>query len=80
LCDDLVQWEGDFGLNGMSDADDDGDSDGRDFMIWQSEFGIKPILAAGVMVPEPPTGIMLLIGMVTLLTGGRTFVSKLNSA
>ena len=28
------------------------------------------------MVPEPPTGIMLLIGMVTLLTGGRTFVSN----
>jgi hypothetical protein len=31
-------------------------------------------------VPEPTTGIMLLIGMVTMLTGGRTLVSKLNSA
>jgi hypothetical protein len=65
----------------MSDADDDGDSDGRDFMIWQSEFGIKPKLAAEVMVPEPPTGNMLLIGIAVMKSmGGRRLVSKLNSA
>jgi hypothetical protein len=33
-----------------------------------------------ITVPEPTTGIMLLIGMATMLTGGRTLVSKLNSA
>jgi hypothetical protein len=31
-------------------------------------------------VPEPATGIMLLIGMAILLTGSRNAVSKLNSA
>jgi hypothetical protein len=33
-----------------------------------------------ITVPEPTTGIMLLIGMATMLTVGRTVVSKLNSA
>jgi hypothetical protein len=37
-------------------------------------FGVTTIL------PEPATGIMLLIGMATILTSGRTLVSKLNSA
>jgi len=36
---DFVQWEGDFGLNGDSDANEDGDSDGYDFLAWQQQFG-----------------------------------------
>ena len=40
---DLTQWEGDYGVNADSDADGDMDSDGNDFLIWQSEFGSDPI-------------------------------------
>jgi hypothetical protein len=40
---DLAQWEDDFGLNGESDADNDGDSDGNDFLLWQRTFGGDPI-------------------------------------
>ena len=36
---DLVQWEGDFGVNGDSDADGDGDTDIADLLVWQQEFG-----------------------------------------
>ncbi|MEM8945354.1 MAG: hypothetical protein AAGD11_09235 [Planctomycetota bacterium] len=36
---DLVQWQGDYGLNGDSDANGDGDSNGIDFLIWQRTLG-----------------------------------------
>ena len=36
---DLAQWKGDFGLNANSDADNDGDSDLADLMIWQQQVG-----------------------------------------
>lgn len=36
---DLAQWEGDFGVNGDSDADSDGDSDLADLLVWQEQFG-----------------------------------------
>jgi glucose/arabinose dehydrogenase len=57
--DDLIQWQGDYGLNENSDADGDGDSDGHDFLLWQRNFGtdLNAPLSA-VTVPEP-TSIML---------------------
>jgi hypothetical protein len=52
--DDLAQWEGDFGVNGLSDADDDGDSDGDDFLAWQRQLGSGlPATGASATVPEP---------------------------
>ena len=36
---DLFQWLGDYGQNGFSDADGDGDSDGTDFLVWQRNVG-----------------------------------------
>ncbi len=39
--DDLAQWEGDYGLNGDSDADGDGQTSGIDFLAWQIMF-VKP--------------------------------------
>lgn len=39
---DLARWEGDFGLNADSDADNDLDSDGIDFLAWQRQFGQAP--------------------------------------
>jgi hypothetical protein len=52
---DLAQWQGDFGLNGESDADNDGDSDGNDFLIWQRNLGQGTVVAAATGVPEPST-------------------------
>ena len=40
--DDLAQWQGDYGLNGDSDADQDGDSDGADFLAWQQNYNPEP--------------------------------------
>jgi hypothetical protein len=52
-----------------------------DLAEWEASFGAAAsLLASSSQIPETSTGIMLLIGMVTLLTGGRTFVSELNSA
>jgi hypothetical protein len=58
--DDLVQWQGDFGLNALSDADNDGDSDGGDFLAWQRQFGVSaPGEAAVAGIPEPRTAALI---------------------
>jgi hypothetical protein len=60
--DDLVQWRGDFGVNGLSDADGDGDSDGGDFLIWQRQLGNgPPAQGASATVPEPTTELLLIL-------------------
>ena len=62
-ADDLAQWQGDFGLNGDSDSNLDGQSSGSDFLAWQRQFGSGvTALAASQAVPEP-TGFVLLAGM-----------------
>jgi hypothetical protein len=71
--DDLVQWKGDFGVNGDSDADGDGDSDGNDFLIWQRTLGPTPpggATPAVTGVPEPQS-LALLVGAVGVLAGRR---------
>jgi hypothetical protein len=55
----LVQWRGDFGINALSDADNDGDSDGADFLAWQRQLGSGLPASAGVQsVPEPCTAVL----------------------
>jgi hypothetical protein len=64
------------------DFDEDGDVDGADFLYWQlndgSESGLadwqatfgdvaSPITAASTGVPEPTTGLMLMLGMAAML-------------
>ncbi len=62
--DDLSRWEGDFGLNGDSDADNDGDSDGADFLTWQRNFGIGvPLVANSTAVPEPGSCLLSTLGL-----------------
>jgi hypothetical protein len=56
--DDLAQWQGDFGVNDLSDADGDNDSDGADFLAWQRQSGsgqgaVSSPTTTGVAVPEP---------------------------
>ena len=67
---DLVQWQGDFGLNGSSDSDHDNDSDGQDFLAWQRGVGLgsSHVLISNP-VPEPTTVCMLAIGLLM----GRSF-------
>jgi len=64
---DLAQWEGDYGINGGSDADGDGDSDGEDFLAWQRNFGAGVALAANsTAVPEPATWLLLAMGVLVV--------------
>jgi autotransporter-associated beta strand protein len=65
---DLAQWRRDFGVNGGSDANYDGDSDGGDFLIWQRNLGMTiPGVAAGGAVPEP--GALALAGLAAIGLG-----------
>jgi hypothetical protein len=46
------------------DADEDGDVDGLDFLIWQSDFtGPGLLLAATNQVPEPSSILLMLLGL-----------------
>lgn len=70
--DDLLKWSSDFGVNGGSDADGDGDSDGRDFLIWQREFDGGPVnLGSLSVVPEPSIAAHLAAMLVVLNIGWR---------
>jgi hypothetical protein len=74
---DLAQWHGDFGVDGGSDADDDMDSDGDDFLIWQqnSAAAAMPALTA---VPEPGTLGLGFAAVVLLLTQFRVGTEGVN--
>ncbi len=62
---DLAQWQGDYGINSFSDADDDEDSDGRDLLIWQSEYVLEdPASSNGMAIPEPSTVLLALAALV----------------
>ena len=62
--DDLIQWQGDYNLNGKSDADGDGDSDGADYMAWLREFGLGVAsLGASQAVPEPSGSLLVITGL-----------------
>lgn len=49
---DLQWWSDAYGENAVGDADGDGDTDGRDLMIWQRQFTGPPVQTA-LAVPEP---------------------------
>ncbi|MEQ8210704.1 MAG: matrixin family metalloprotease [Lacipirellulaceae bacterium] len=61
---DLVQWQGDYGINGDSDADGDADSDANDFLIWQRNWGTG--LPGAVAVPEPNTLSICILAVVAI--------------
>lgn len=69
---DLTKWKGDYGVNGNSDANGDGKSDGADFLIWQRNFGAGSAAAAAAAVPEPATAAMLLGGLGLAIAGARS--------
>jgi hypothetical protein len=64
---DLILWQGDFALNGDSDADGDGDSDGADFLAWQQKLGGASAFQATVVVPEVATLPLLATAVLTAI-------------
>lgn len=50
---DLEAWTASYGINALADADADGDTDGRDFLIWQRNFGAGLINVSHLSIPEP---------------------------
>ena len=72
---DLGIWDSELGNNANGDADDDGDSDGHDFLIWQQQYtGPPAAVAAGMAVPEPSALLLLLtaLGSCILLARNST--------
>ncbi|QDT01552.1 hypothetical protein HG15A2_48990 [Adhaeretor mobilis] len=58
---DLNQWQGDFGINGESDANQDGLSTGLDFLTWQQQrAGSTPSSASNSTIPEPSTALLVI--------------------
>jgi subtilisin-like proprotein convertase family protein len=69
--DDLMVWEGAYGVNAFSDADIDGDSDGADFLEWQRQFGTgMSTHPARGNVPEPE-GWLLFLAIAGMIAGNR---------
>ncbi len=58
---DLTVWGESYGSSTLADADEDNDSDGADFLVWQREFGsggaLQPISSE---VPEPNSYLLLM--------------------
>jgi GH25 family lysozyme M1 (1,4-beta-N-acetylmuramidase) len=53
-ADDLTDWQNSYGPgNPGGDADDDGDTDGADFLLWQRNLTSATATAAATPVPEP---------------------------
>jgi hypothetical protein len=69
---DLPNWRTGYGTSPgathmQGDADGDGDVDGRDFLIWQRQFGSAiPLVSNIAAVPEPNTFLLLTLALVGL--------------
>jgi hypothetical protein len=69
---DLTRWRTGFGMAGQTDdsngdADEDGDVDGGDFLIWQRQLGPTGALATASAIPEP-SGAALSLLLLTSVT------------
>ena len=68
---DLGLWQSSYDTHRGGDADGDGDTDGRDFMIWQREFNAIKCNVSSVArtIPEPltiwPVACLSLLGGIT---------------
>jgi len=72
---DLSIWEAAYATNDTADADGDGDSDGADFLIWQQQFGLPPLLSVTrTAVPEPcALGLFVSLALGLSLCGRRRY-------
>jgi hypothetical protein len=70
---DLTKWSADFGASHGGDADDDGDTDGADFLVWQRQHGNSlPGVVAATGVPEPGAVVLAALAA-TGLRGRKMF-------
>jgi hypothetical protein len=68
-ADDLATWKTAFGSTAAGDTNNDGVSDGADFLVWQQEYtGPPPAIAA---VPEPATLGVGVAGALSVALMGR---------
>ena len=79
---DYVVWRhslGDVGVGLPADGNGDHMITELDYDLWLANFGATSGSGANASasVPEPATTIMLLVGMATMISGGRTPVKKL---
>jgi hypothetical protein len=68
---DLAIWQNGYGAAhsaspATGDADGDGDVDGRDFLMWQRGYNGSVGLLEGISVPEPATGMLILLSLAGL--------------
>jgi hypothetical protein len=75
---DLALWTQRFGnvAAPLADADNDGDTDGADFLIWQQNTVTAPAVAAGAAVPEPKTAMVATVGLLATLGAARRRTSR----
>jgi hypothetical protein len=50
---DLEDWQSAYGVSAEEDADGDGDTDGREYLLWQRQFGSGVPVGVTGAVPEP---------------------------
>ncbi|HYO23569.1 MAG TPA: hypothetical protein VEQ85_01330, partial [Lacipirellulaceae bacterium] len=67
---DLAVLQQSFGYSRGGDLDQDGDTDGNDFVLWQ-RLGVSPTLAAGGAVPEPAAGLLAALVLPALAAARR---------
>ena len=66
-AEDLAIWQTGYAIDDTGDADFDGDTDGRDFLIWQRNFQSEALRAA-TATPEPSALVLLCSSLVAALT------------
>ncbi len=64
---DLGLWSAAYATTDVGDADDDGDTDGNDFLIWQRNVTASPASA----VPEPGAFVVAATGLALLAGASR---------
>jgi hypothetical protein len=75
-------YDHDFDVDGMDflkwqQGESPNPLNAADLTDWEAFYGtVTPLSATSTGVPEPETGIMLLLGIATILTGVRAVVSK----
>lgn len=69
---DLAAWKTAFGATNVGDADNDNDSDGADYLLWQRQFGSGGASsAAATAVPEPAAAALLISAGLAATAIGR---------
>lgn len=65
---DLEMWQQAYGISVAGDADNDGDSDGNDFLIWQRQFlSGTELPSENTSIPEPSCFLLSTVCVLSLV-------------